>query len=72
MAIDDTQLHFPDSLGAGDILTIQGEIACALCLIPLRQEHVDRGELIAMTGAGAKGTGTTKSYRKLGVELASR
>jgi len=29
MPLEDTELHFPEQLGAGDILTLEGEINCA-------------------------------------------
>ncbi len=49
MGILDTQLHFPDQLGSGDIVVIEGEIPCAICGQPLDQGSVDRGELFFRT-----------------------
>lgn len=50
----DTELHFPDQMGVGDIVVIDGEIPCVVCGEQMDQGSVDRGELLAVTGRGEK------------------
>lgn len=62
MPLEAEQIHFPDAIGVGDIVTFEGELPCTICDLPMNQGHVDRGELMAITGKADGRKKPAKAY----------